>query len=235
MLLSNLSCRLAILLASVLSALSCDEQSHIEEYGHTVSPDGEVSAHVYQTESPYGKLTQVTLDYTGLGCGSGAASWYEKDIGVELHWVDSETLEVLYPEGLAYQHNPSGDWLICYDRGVRVVMVPRGSKPSTGASYTSPRETDSTLSPNGRVRAYAFRYHSPHGGISQVVIEFVDVRGCESSAVTFYDSDVPLKLTWQSDNQLDVSYPAGTRLELPPWNTTSRCSEQSVELSLSES
>ncbi|MEM7765735.1 MAG: hypothetical protein AAF290_16840 [Pseudomonadota bacterium] len=97
----------------------------IERYAKTTSPDGEVEALVYHYDSPSGGLTQVSLDFVGLGCGSGSAAWYAYDIGIELRWLDAHTLEVTYPEDISFRHNPSGEYLGCFDRTVRVVMVPR--------------------------------------------------------------------------------------------------------------
>lgn len=54
----------------------------IERYANTTSPDGEVEASVYHYDSPSGGHTQVSLDFVGLGCGSGSAAWSAYDIGM---------------------------------------------------------------------------------------------------------------------------------------------------------
>ena len=220
--------------ALVLSACSGSDESvdPIEEYGRTLSPDGDVSAYVYHYDSSNGGLTQVSLDFVGLsiGCGAGSAAWHEYDLGVALRWVDSEILEVTYPEGKPYRHNASGDLLGCMDRAVRVVMVPRrAARPSDGA-YSEPIEVGHTPSPEGDVVAYTVRYESPGGGVALVVVSFPDIRGCADSAATFYEDDLDLQLTWIDAMTLEVRYPEGRRFDLPPWGSKVRCVTQDVEV-----
>lgn len=224
----------AAVLVCALTVSSCTRSSDgygpIEEYARILSPDGEVSAYVYHYDSPTGGLTQVGLDFVGLGCGSGSASWYEYDIGVELRWIDAMTLEVIYPGGKDYEHNASGDLLGCFDRGVRVVMVPRAVTDLTGGTYAAPVEREHTPSPDPAISAYTFRYDSPQGGITQVVVNFIEIRGCANSAVTFYDHEIDLELNWVDAATLDIGYPVDQRFDLPPWGTTVRCVSQSVQV-----
>ncbi len=225
-----------IFFALALGSCSDNDDSYgpIEEYGRTLSPDGEVSAHVYHYDSPNGGLTQVVLDFVGLsvGCGAGSAAWHEFDIGVELRWIDSEILEVTYPDSKRYQHNASGDFLGCLDRGVRVVMVPRRTTPLPGGTYSEPVEFDHTPSPDSSITAYTVRYESPPGGIAQVVVNFLDTPGCADSAVTFYDHDIDLRLDWIDASTIEVRYPDGRRFDLPPWGTTVQCVTQAVQVKM---
>ena len=209
---------------------SSDGHSSIEEYAHALSPDAEVSAHVYHYDSPTGGLTQVMLDFVGRGCGSGSASWYDYDIDVELRWIDSATLEVSYPYGIRFRHNASGDLLGCLDRLVRVVMAPRGITDFDGGTYAKPIETGHTRSPNRGISAYTFRYDSPQGGITQVIVHFLDKSGCADSAVTFYDNAIDLQLNSIDTATLEVRYPDGQRYDHPPWGTTVRCVEHTVQV-----
>lgn len=220
-------------LVCVLTVSGCtrsdDGYGPIEEYAHALSPDGEVSAYVYHYDSLSGGLTQVMLDFVGLGCGSGSAAWNNYDIGVELRWIDAGTLEVIHPGGKDYDHNASGDLLGCYDRGVRVIMVPRGVTKLAGRSYTAPIEREHTPSPDSEISAYTFRYDSPQGGITQVVVDFIEVRGCADSVVTFYNYEIDLQLNWLDAATLEVVYPDGQRFDHPPWGTTVRCVTQTVQ------
>jgi hypothetical protein len=219
-------CGVATLVSAlVVGACSPNDDGYgpIEEYAHALSPDGEVSAYVYHYESPSGGLTQVSLDFVNSGCGTGSAAWHEYDIGVELLWIDATTLEVTYPNGKPYNHNASGDFLGCYDRAVRVVMVPRGLTDYADGVYSKPVEIEHTPSPDRKIRAYTFRYDSPHGGITQVIVNFPDTRGCADSAVTFYDHDIELQLNWIDTATLEVRYPDGQHYDRPPWGMTVRC------------
>ncbi len=204
------------------------------KYGRTLSPDGEVSAFVYHYDSPTGGLTQVGLDFLalGFGCGMGSAAWHEYDMGVELRWVSAEILEVRYPDGNPYRHNASGDFLGCMDRPVRVVMVPRGSALTGDGAYSEPVESDHTLSPDLMNKASTIRYDSPSGGVTQVVVNFGKTRGCEDSAVTFYDHTVELAFEWTGERTLEVRYPEGEAFDLPPWGSTIRCVTDTVEVTL---
>jgi len=226
--LASIGCLLA------LSSCSGKDDSYgpIEEYGRTLSPDSEVSAYVYHYDSPNGGLTQVMLDFVGLsiGCGSGSTAWHEYDIGVELRWIDSETLEVTYPDGKPYRHNASGDFLGCLNRAVRVVMVPRRTARLPGGTYSEPVEIGHTPSPEHKITAYTVRYESPPGGIAQVVVSFPEIRGCADSAVTFYDHDIDLRLDWIDASTLEVRYPDGRRFDHPPWGTTVQCVTQTVQV-----
>jgi len=195
-----------------------------------MSPDDEVNAYVYHYSSPTGGLTQVMLEFDGLGCGIGSASWYEYDIGVGLHWVDTETLEVTYPDGKLYSHNASGDLVGCFDRSVRVVMAPRRSGDIAGGMFSEPVESGRLPSPNRKTSAYTFRYDSPQGGIAQVIVNFLETRGCADSAVTFYDHEIDLQLGWVDDGTLEVRYPDGQRYDHPPWGTTVPCVGRKVEV-----
>lgn len=209
---------------------SGDRDVSIEEYARALSPDSEVSAYVYHYDSDSGGLTQVSLDFVGSGCGFGSAAWYEYDIGIELRWIDSGTLEVTYPDGKRYRHNVSGDLLGCADRVVRVVMVPRRTTEVVDGSYSKPAEIGHTPSPDPEITAYTFRYDSPQGGITQVIVNFLEVRGCADSAVTFYDHGIDLQLNWIDAATLEVRYPDGQRYDHPPWGTTVRCVGQSVQV-----
>jgi hypothetical protein len=211
---------------------SGDSYEPIEEYARTLSPDGEVIASVYHYDSPTGGLTQVSLDFDGLGCGAGSAAWYEYDIGVELRWIDAGTLEVSYPDGKSYQHNASGDLLGCYDRVVRVVMVPRVVTDLTGEMYTAPVEKGHKPSPESEINAYTFRYDSPQGGITQVVVDFIEKSGCADSVVTFYDHGIDLQLNWIDAATLEVAYPDGQRYDHPPWGLMVRCVGESVQVKM---
>jgi len=211
---------------------SGDGYGPIAEYARALSPDSEVSAYVYHYDSPTGGLTQVSLDFVGLGCGSGSAAWYEYDIGIELRWIDTGTLEVTYPDGKRYQHNASGDLLGCFDRGVRVVMVPRQTTEIVSGTYSKPVEIGHTPSPDPDIIAYTFRYDSPQGGITQVIVKFLEFRGCADSAVTFYDHGIDLQLNWIDAATLEVRYPDGHRYDYPPWGTTVRCVDQSVQVKM---
>ena len=221
-------------LVGVLAVGACtrddDGYGPIEEYARVLSPDGEVSAYVYHYDSPSGGLTQVSLDFVGLGCGSGSAAWYEYDLGVDLRWIDATTLEVNYPAGKTFEHNASGDLLGCYDRGVRIVMVPRGSGELAAGTYTKPIEIGHTPSSNRKIRAYTFRYDSPQGGITQVIVDFPGTRGCADSAVTFYDYTIDLRLDWIDSATLEVRYPVGQRFDQPPRGTTVRCVRDVVQV-----
>ena len=223
---------LSIALGIGACSTSDDGYSPIEEYARVLSPDGEVSASVYHYDSPTGGLTQVGLDFLGTGCGAGSAAWHEFDIGIEIRWIDPTTLEVRYPDGKPYNHNASGDFLGCFDRGVRVVMVPQGSPDLADRSYTQPRELGHTPSPDHKVRAYTFRYDSPKGGIAQVIVNFPDTPGCADSAVTFYDHEIELRLNWLDNATLEVRYPDGQRYDHPPWGTTVRCVVDDVRVEM---
>lgn len=209
-----------------------DGYGPIEEYARVLSPDGEVSASVHHYDSPSGGLTQVSVDFVNLGTGAGSAAWYEYDIGVELRWIDASTLEVTYPDGKRFQHNASGDLLGSYDRVVRIVMVPGGLTDLTGGTYAVPVEKGHTPAPNSEIRAYTFRYDSPQGGITQVVVDFMEFRGCASSAVTFYDYEIDLQLNWIDTGTLEVGYPDGRRFDHPPWGSMVRCMGQGVQVKM---
>ncbi len=226
--------RVLILFVGMLTVGACtrdsDDDSPIETYAHTISPDGEVSALVYHYNSANGGLTQVSLDFVDTGCGAGSAAWYEYDIGIQLRWIDAGTLEVTYPDGKPYDHNASGDFLGCYDRAVRVVMVPRRGIETSDGAYSKPVETRRVTSPDSGVSAYTFRYDSPSDGVTQVIVDFSETRGCADSAVTFYDSDIELNLEWIDTAVLAIRYPEGQRFDHPPWGTTIRCVERVVQV-----
>jgi len=228
--------RVSVLLLSVLVVAACsratDEQSQIDTYAHALSPDGEVSALVYHYDSANGGLTQVSLDFVDTGCGAGSAAWYEYDIGIHLRWIDAGTLEVTYPDDKRYEHNASGDLLGCYDRAVRVVMVPRRSIATDDGAWSKPVESRRVSSPDSAVSAYTFRYDSPPGGVTQVIVDFSETRGCADSAVTFYDSDIELNLEWIDTAVLAIRYPDGNQYDHPPWGTTIRCVEQVVQVQM---
>ena len=207
-----------------------DDQSRSERYAHTVSPDGEVAALVYHHDSPNGGLTQVGLDFVDTGCGAGSASWYEFDLGIQLRWIDAGTLEVSYPDGKAFKHDPSGDFIGCFDRAVRVVMVPRRGAQASGSAYSTPVETPRVPSPDPGISAFTFRYDSPAGGITQVIVDFSETRGCADSAVTFYDSAIQLDLEWIDTAVLAIRYPDGHRYDHPPWGTTVHCVDRDVQV-----
>lgn len=207
-----------------------DGYAPLEQYFSALSPDGEVNAYAYHYDSESGGLTQVMLENVGMGCGSGSVSWYEYDIGVELRWIDATILEVSYPDGLSYQHNVSGDFLGCYDRAVRVVVVPRGARDPNGGMPIKPVEAGHKTSPDGKVTAHTMRYSTEDGGITQVVLFFNNDAVCGDSAVTFYDHDVELQLDWADANTLDIRYPGGQRYDLPPWGTTARCVSERVQV-----
>lgn len=211
---------------------AADDDGHTppEQYFSALSPDGEVNAYVYHYASESGGLTQVMLEFVGMGCGSGSVSWYEYDIGVELRWIDEKILEVSYPDGLSYQHNVSGDFLGCYDRAVRVVVVPRGARDPDGATPMKPVEAGHTTSPDGKVSAHTMRYSTEDGGITQVVLYFNNDAVCGDSAVTFYDHDVELELDWADAETLDIRVPDGTHYDLPPWGTTARCVSDRIQV-----
>jgi hypothetical protein len=211
---------------------SSDGNAPNKEYAHALSPDAEVSAYVYHYDSDSGGLTQVILDFVGLGCGSGSAAWYDYDIGVELRWIDSETLEVTYPGDKHYEHNVGGDLLGCFDRSVRVVMVPSGQMDLAGRRYEKPVEIGRTPSPDGDFSAYTFRYGSPKGGITQVIVHVLGDYGCEHSAVTFYDNAIDLQLNWIDTAKLEIRFPDGQRYDLPPWGTTVSCVGQAVHVKM---
>lgn len=224
-------------LSATLLTCGCSEQvapfdSVVAEYGRTLSPDGRISAFVYHKDSRHGGQSQLMFDFVGSGCGSGSAAWPEFDLGIELHWVDSNTLEVTYPDGKSYRQNASGDFLVCGDGFVRVIMVPRGRATQSGRSTTKPTVTNLTASPRADKSAYAIRYNSLRGGITQVVIDFEDTRGCSDSAVTFYDPGVDLRLEWTAASELTVHYPQGEVFDLPPWGAWSRCVSKTVELKM---
>ncbi len=228
--------RALALLLFVLTVAACtrgsDDEIRIERYGHAVSPDGEVNALVYHYDSPNGGLTQVGLDFAGMGCGAGSAAWHEHDLDIELRWIDARTLEVSYPDGKRYSHNVSGDYLGCTDRAVRVVMVPRRGAAGSGSAYSRPVETQRIASPDPGISAYTFRYDSPGGGITQVIVDFGETRGCANSAVTFYDSDIALHLEWIDTTVLAIRYPGGERFDHPPWGTTNRCVGRDVQVKM---
>lgn len=209
-----------------------DGYGPIKEYAHATSPDAEVRAYVYHYDSPSGGLTQLVLDFVGLGCGAGSVAWRDYDIGIELRWVDTETLEVTYPDDKQYHHNISGDLLGCYDRSVRVVMVPRSQTDLSGGTYEKPVEIEHTPSPDGEFSAYTFRYGSPHGGITQVILHVLGKYGCKHNAVTFYDSAVDLQLNWIDTAKLEIRFPDSRRYDHPPWGTTVRCVGQSVDVQM---
>lgn len=202
----------------------------IEEYARVLSPDGEVSAYVYHNDSSSGGLTQVMLDFVNMECGMGSAAWHEYDIGVELRWIDTDTLEVTYPDGIPYRHNASGDYLGCYNRPVRVVMVPRHARDPAGGTRKNPVGGEHTTSPDGMVTAQTIRYSTEAGGITQVALFFDSNVGCGDSAATFYDDEVELQLDWADAKTLDIRYPEDSRYDLPPWGTTARCVTDTVQV-----
>lgn len=211
---------------------SGDGYGPIEEYARALSPDSDVIASVHHYDSSTGGLTQVGLEFVGLGCGFGSAAWYDYDIGIELRWIGARTLEVSYPDGKRYQHNASGDLLGCLDRLVRVVMVPRRTTENAGRTYSKPIEIGFVPSTDREITAYTFRYDSPQGGITQVIVNFLEFRGCADSAVTFYDHGIDLQLNWIDAATLEVRYPDGQRYDHPPWGTTVRCVGQSVQVKM---
>lgn len=224
----------AVVVVCLLATSACtrddDDLGPIAEYSRLLSPDGQVSTHVYHYNSSTGGLTQVMMDFVHMECGTGSAAWHDYDIGVELRWIDATTLEVVYPDGKPYHHNASGDYLGCYDHAVRVVMVPRSMREASERTPTKPVESDDTPSPDGKVFARTFRYGTADTAITQVVVDFPDTRGCRDSAATFYDDDVDLQLNWVDDRTLAVRYPDGQRFDHPPWGTTVRCVTETVEI-----
>lgn len=99
----------------------------IVRYAHTTSPNGDIRAYAYEFNNENGELTQVVLQFP-RGCGSGSAAAYASNLNLELRWIDNENLEVRHPEGVIFQHNASGETLQCFDRKVRVILVPRKSR-----------------------------------------------------------------------------------------------------------
>ena len=100
----------------------------------------------------------------------------------------------------------------------------------TGAGYSKPVESRRLPSRDPRISAYTFRYDSPSGGIAQVIVNFSEYRGCDISAVTFYDSEIDLDLNWLDTTVLEVRYPNGRRFDHPPWGTDIRCVGRDVQV-----
>ena len=207
--------------------------SPVERYGKTLSPDGEVMATVYHSDSANGGHTQLGLYFDQLGCGTGATSWDGYDLGIELHWVDAGTLQVAYPDGTPFRQDSAGDYLGCMDRLVRLVMVPHSAVagPADG-TWSESTETDRTMSSDQKALAAAVRYDSPTGGITQAIVRFPDMRACAKSAATFFQHDVELSFEWLDETRLEIGYPEGLRFELPPWGATVGCSSPSVDVTL---
>ncbi len=235
---SSLARRLSfmMLLPFVVATNACspkaDEDIPGNRYSIRVSPDGKAEADVYQSKAFGVGHTQVGITWTESGCGSGSAAFDAYDLGIELSWINSEILQVIYPDGHQFSHNVSGDFLVCGSGQVRVVMVPASAVSVQSEGPSAPVEADQVDSPAADRTAYTIRYSSAQTGVTLVVVDFKASRGCRNSALTFYDEDIEIDMNWLENDQLEISFPAGASHIQSLSTLHMRCASDSVFVSL---
>lgn len=91
------------------------------------SPSGWARAIVAESESDKHEQSQVVIEFTRERCGGGSVSASVIDSGIQLRWVDDETLEVSAPVSLKLRPAPASKTLDhvvrCNERAVNVIVL----------------------------------------------------------------------------------------------------------------
>jgi hypothetical protein len=118
--------KLKLLILATLSVLlnGCSDDP-FTEIQRIQSPAGWCDAIVWEyNENEQSRYTQVYLSFDNGKGGSGAVSFDQIGINLELKWIDSETLEVSYPGNVPFTRNASGERLQFLNRIITVKLVP---------------------------------------------------------------------------------------------------------------
>jgi hypothetical protein len=65
------------------------------------------------------------LSFDGGTCEMGTVTANGTSLGLELRWIEPTTLQVSHPESVALESGPSGEYLQCGSRKVRITLSSR--------------------------------------------------------------------------------------------------------------